>query len=215
MSLNINLRKVEQVAKENLDAYSLKEIETSVDEYLREATKEGIANTISIIYQIARKKFQLKKETTSNHEQFWKEMTRLWYCLDSAYYAYYFHTQGALPFNYKIAKDEVGSMLLSIYGDMITVFHIAENETLGGLRTIVEAVIDKKRQEAEQHYKKILIRRHFEKYQKNFYAIQYIVVKYLTKYRPDLEASKQNNFMYKMYEDLENIVTVHLEDQTN
>jgi len=111
MSLKIDLKDVERIVRGNLDAYSLKKIEASLDEYLEEATKENIARTIGFIYQGVRKNYKLKKSTVKTEEDFWREVTRLWHLADTAYYTHYLHINGGMPFSYRRAK-EVSSRLL-------------------------------------------------------------------------------------------------------
>ena len=227
MTLNLDLKYVEKMARENLDAYSLKKIEASLDAYLEEATKENIAKTIGSIYQGIRKNYRLKKSTT-NGEEFWREIAKFWHYADTAYYTHYFHINGGMPFNYRRAEEVSTRILKSIYGDIFTAYNIAEHETLGGLHAVVEAMIKKMEKTAEESFISCLIYKYFGKYKKNsstiqyFWAIQYLAVKYLMKYRPDLQASQFKRYML-CYDDtsemshsktgLHAILTLHLKDE--
>lgn len=212
MVLKIDLKSVERIVRGRFDAYSLKKIEKSLDEYLEESTKENIAKTIGFIYQGARKNFKLRKSTARTRDEFWGEITRLWHCADSACCTHYYHINGGLPFNYKISKDASWLVLKSIYGDIFTAYHIAEHETLGGLHAVTEAMIKRMGETSETSFISNLIYKHFEKYRKNFHAVQYIAVKYLLKYRPDLQSSQYKNYMFCTYKKLEQILTMHLEE---
>ena len=184
MSINIDLMSVERIVRAKLDAYSLKKIEKSLNEYLGEATKENIARTIGIIYQSVRKNYKLKK-STARGEEFWKEIARLWYYADCAFYTRYYQINNWMPFNYKRAEEVSSRILKSIYGDIFTAYNIAEHETLGGLHSVAEAMINKMRETAEEIFVSGLIDKHFGKYKESsnvvqyFHAVQYIAVKYL------------------------------------
>ena len=218
MVLKIDLKSVEKMVEAKLDAYSLKKIEKSLDEYLEEATKENIAKTIGYIYQGVRKNFKLKKSTAKTRDEFWGEITRLFHCADTAYYTHYFHINGGLPFYYKRAEEVSTRILKSIYGDIFTAYNIAEHETLGGLHAVAEAMIKKMGETAEASFISTLIYKHFGKYKESsnvvqyFHAVQYIAVKYLLKYRPEFEASQYKNYMFCTYEKLEEILIMHLKD---
>ena len=204
----MNLRNVEDFAKSKLDAYSLKKIDVSVKEYLGEATNENIAKTVEYDYQSIRKNYSLNKTTARTEQEFWGGLTKFWHYAESIR----LHTQGGVPYSYTVARTAVTQLLDSIYGDLDIAYRIAAHESHGGLQAIIEAMIKKMSEPMKEKYVRHLIDKHLGKYKKSMPAVQYIAVRYLLSYRPDLQASLYNDFMFCSYKDLERILIMHLEE---
>ena len=204
----MNLQYVVNFAKSKLDAYSLKKIEESVKDYLSEATNGNIAKNVDADFQGIRRNYKLSKATGRNEQDFWGELIKFWHYAESSR----LHTQGGVPRNYRMGRSAVAEMLQSIYGDLQIAYRIAAHESLGGMQSLIEAMIKKMSEPMKEKYIRHLINKHFEKYKKSMPAVQYIAARYLLSYRPDLQVSLFNDFMFCEYKDLERILTMHLEE---
>ncbi len=218
----MKLKYVEDLAKNNLSFETRNNIDNLVNKYLEDTTKESMAVTIGSIYQDIKRNYECTKFTTNCEKEFWDELIRFWHYAEAKYFKSYIKLQGELPFSYDYHKTTVRRMLNSIYGDMLQVFRIAEHETLGGIPEIIDAMAKKMEESAEQIFVHNQIEKYFGKYQKDFYAVQYIAVKYLSGYRPDFYESQYHGFEFCKFdsrdnqhitaEGLDNILTLHLKD---
>jgi len=204
----MDLKYVENFAKSKIDAYSLKKIDASVKDYLNEATNENIAKRVDADYQGIRKNYGFSKTTAMTEQEFWGELIKFWHYAESIR----LHTQGSVPYSYNIGRTAVTQLLESTYGDLDIAYRIAAHESLGGLQAIIEAMLKKMLEPMKEKYIRHLIDKHLGKYKKSLHAVQYIAARYLLTYRPDLQESQFNDFMFCSYEDLERILVIHLEE---
>lgn len=218
----MKLKYVEDLAKNNLSSGVRNSIDHLVNQYLEETTKENMEGTIGAIYQDVKRNYEYQKFTTKGEKEFWDELVRFWHFAESKYFKSYMHIRGELPFSYEYHKRTVREMLNAIYGDILQASRIAEHETLGGIPAIIGEMAKKMENDAKQIYIHHQIDKYFAGYRNDHYAIQYIAVKYLLIYMPDLNESEYNGFMFCKYDSrenrhitadgLDNILTIHLRD---
>lgn len=215
----MDLKYVKDLCKENLSSDVMSKVGSSLQRYLKESSKENIADVIGSVFQKVKKEFRYKNFTADNEKDFWDEITRFWHLAETSY----FGINGRMGFDFAAAKRGVYPYIAA-FGGVEEVSRIAQYESLGGMSAVIDAIHRMMEEEGTQAFTNELISKHFKEYRKDFYSVQYIAVKYLEAYRPDLHESRHQSFQFCVYDNRESphnqinasglntILTLHLKE---
>ncbi len=197
----MKLEFIKEKVDKNLSDEKKKKIDVLIAKYLEETSSESIANEVTSTFQEVRKNFQFQKIVMEEPDDLWNEAGRFWFEM----YLSFPDIRGKIPYDEtakKVSKSRVAELLGANYNNIKPICAVAGDISLGGIPEIIEKVFFIMQEDAIERYLNSRIWKYFEEYEYDPYAVQYIALKYLNKYKPETELTQSKNVQFFGYHTL-------------